>query len=385
MQKAYKELYQQSSLRQPCTLYHFKAKLQRGDVNGKVKGKFKQHNELLLCVGKAMIKEQALEYFGMENEDSDPNIITSGKSKGDRTSEMYSILEKLLKHFQYGQFDLLKPEIPLPQKLMYQVIGKTPDGKLKVRPIVEIQTPPEMKAEKNDDQLFNYCSNLCNWALHLMALEDTAKEGDITRTIPNLMYAIPFFYSHSRLSKYFIEAIDYIIKVEHLLSPLNKMRVLEGSYCNMRGGTGNNVEQDLVQEHSVRNAKTLIKQLGANKTEKAIIRCTGAADITMDIVKNLDSALSMRTQSSRHSKLICEKDIKEVEQTLRQARPFEYTPGRKCIGFDQIKRTPLEKIDKKDMEERIKWTYTRLSWGNTVSQENVVESDDKIAIIKCMQ
>ncbi|CAG2199887.1 unnamed protein product [Mytilus edulis] len=81
-EKAYKELYQQSSLRQPCTLYHFEANLQRGDVNGKVKGKFKQHNELLLCVGKAMIKEQALEYFGMENEDSDPNIITSGKSKG---------------------------------------------------------------------------------------------------------------------------------------------------------------------------------------------------------------------------------------------------------------------------------------------------------------
>ncbi|XP_071110673.1 uncharacterized protein [Haliotis cracherodii] len=81
---------------------------------------------------------------------------------------------------------------------------------------------------------------------------------------------IPFFYAHSKLSKYFVENIDILLKTQYLLSPQMQLRLLEGSYVNPHGNEGNNVETDLVMEHSVRNKKDLICQLGANKTEKAI-------------------------------------------------------------------------------------------------------------------
>lgn len=42
--------------------------------------------------------------------------------------------------------------------------------------------------------------------------------------------------------------------------------MLEGSYVNIKGGKGNNVESDLAQEHSVSNQKALIKSLVANKS-----------------------------------------------------------------------------------------------------------------------
>ena len=58
LQKCYKELYSAKTLRQPGTLYNFKCKPQRTDVNGKVKGAFKSHNDFLLLVGKSMIVEQ---------------------------------------------------------------------------------------------------------------------------------------------------------------------------------------------------------------------------------------------------------------------------------------------------------------------------------------
>ncbi|KAL4236167.1 hypothetical protein ACF0H5_004553 [Mactra antiquata] len=66
LEKCYKEMYKSTTLRQPGTLFHYKSKLQRSDVNGKVKGSFKPHYDLISIVGKAMVTEQFLEYFGMD-------------------------------------------------------------------------------------------------------------------------------------------------------------------------------------------------------------------------------------------------------------------------------------------------------------------------------
>lgn len=54
------------------------------------------------------------------------------------------------------------------------------------------------------DELFNYSVNVFLWGLHLMQLDDTAKEADLDRVtcIQNLKVCIPFFYSHSHQSKY---------------------------------------------------------------------------------------------------------------------------------------------------------------------------------------
>lgn len=105
LEKCYKELYSVKTLRQPGTLYNIKCKLQRTDVNGKVKGAFKSHNDFLLLVGKSMIVEQFLEYFGMEDCSSSPtrNAPTVRKSLHKRRLEMYKILEEFISHFGYLQ------------------------------------------------------------------------------------------------------------------------------------------------------------------------------------------------------------------------------------------------------------------------------------------
>lgn len=138
------------------------------------------------------------------------------------------------------------------------------DGKLAIKQILEpISTEP--------DELYNYSLQLCHWYLQLLEVSDTTKEGDMNRLILNCKYNLPFFYSHSKLSKYLVENIDFVLKCEYLLSPLQRTRVLKGSFVNIHGGKGRNVESDLVQEHSVCNQKSLIKTLGANKSEKSHI------------------------------------------------------------------------------------------------------------------
>ena len=52
-----------------------------------------------------------------------------------------------------------------------------------------------------DNSISDYGCNLCHWALHLLHLNDMAKEGDLARTSLSLKANIPFFYGHSKLSK----------------------------------------------------------------------------------------------------------------------------------------------------------------------------------------
>ncbi|CAG2192672.1 unnamed protein product [Mytilus edulis] len=156
---------------------------------------------------------------------------------------------------------------------------------------------------ESNDELFNYSTNLTIRGLHNLQMEDTMKEGDISKIIPNLKECIPIFYAHSCLSKYLFECVDYITK-EPVFFLFLKNLVLEGSMVNLRGGQGNNIEANLVQEHSVRNQKELIRVLGANKTETAISAVTAAAPVISQICRNFDAEHKIPKKASRHSKII---------------------------------------------------------------------------------
>lgn len=73
------------------------------------------------------------------------------------------------------------------------------------------------------------------------------------------------------------------MKINHYMSPIDRLKILEGSLVNVRGGTWNNVDADLVQKHSARNQKDLIMGLGANKTENVISSIIAAAPIITSI------------------------------------------------------------------------------------------------------
>ncbi|KAK6184288.1 hypothetical protein SNE40_006788 [Patella caerulea] len=115
--------------------------------------------------------------------------------------------------------------------------------------------------------------------------------------------------------------IDYILKVEYLLSPLHRIRALEGAFCNTRGGIGKNVESDLVQEHSVRNQKNLIRHLGSNKSERAITRSTIAAGAVTNIIDQVDESLKLYRPRGKHHKSKSIKDEEIVAKSLRELRP----------------------------------------------------------------
>ena len=235
-------------------------------------------------------------------------------------------------------------------------------------------------AKSEPDELYNYSLQLCHWYLHLSEINDTVKEGDLNRTVLNCQYTLPFFYSHSKLSKYLVENIDYVLKCKYLLSPLQRIRVLEGSYVNKHGGKGQNVESDLTQEHSVCNQKTLIRSLGANKSEKSIKRVTGAADTIAEICSKFDECVNIKAKNGHHSKPLNETDQELVSKTLRKLRPFKITAGRKCPGFKNMESVPVSTEHIPAMKARLNQIITRLSrgMGVTVERDEDDASDDDI-------
>ena len=134
----------------------------------------------------------------------------------------------------------------------------------------------------------------------------------MNRTVLNCKYPLPFFFSHSLPSKYLVENVDYLLKTEHFLSPLQRIRVLEGSYVNIEGGQGKNVESDLVQEHCVCNQKHLIRSLGAHKSEPSISRVTKSADVIFDICSKFDSSIDLKPNSAQQPVKACENDDETV-------------------------------------------------------------------------
>jgi len=146
---------------------------------------------------------------------------------------MYNILEEFISHFGYLQ---------------------------------SVGIGHENKLSNTNDSVLNYCCNVCHWVLLLLNFQYVVNEGDVIRVIPTLMYCLLFLFLHSRLSKYFEDCLDVMLKCEYMLSPMDRMRELEGALANLRGGMGSNIESDLVQKNYVRNQKDLTRSLGANTT-----------------------------------------------------------------------------------------------------------------------
>ena len=219
------------------------------------------------------------------------------------------MLENFVRFYGYAQFNLQEKAPPPAEASALQAAGQRrvyvqaqlPNGQI-------VLLPATMAGELPQDHVYNYSMNVCHWGLHLMQMNDTAKEGDLNRTIVNLKYCIPFFFSHSRLSKYFVECLDYLRKVCYTLSPQQRLRTLEGSFVNSFGGKGNNVEADLRQEHSVCNSKELIHQLGANKTESAITRVTGAADTVSKLVDYINHCMEKPSGFAQHKKPVSDEE-----------------------------------------------------------------------------
>lgn len=377
--------YDSKSAQDKGTLFFFKVILHLTNVNGEVKGgKYASSENLFLLVGEFVLMEQVLEYLEMDNYDAWPSMVP--ENVNDLTNDekiviANKIVRAILTDYNYGGFSIdgtetCKNNPPRETEITRMV---TDDGKTIV---TKLRLPPTGE----EDEVMSYFLNFGMWAMHLLHMNDAAKEGDPARAILTVKACIPFFYAHSPLSKYFIECIDYIVKTQYLGSPADQLRLLEGSFTNAKGGKGRCVEADLPMEHRVGWIKEMIMSLGANKTERAMSRVTMAGDVTVLLTDSLKTSIGVKDRSGRHSHRISEVDRAKVKGVLRKVRPMKFQSGRQFKQMKYVPYNPFIRIDKIKMKRAIETNISRSltgcmdTYGNEeeLSQE-VQESESESA------
>lgn len=215
------------------------------------------------------------------------------------------------------------------------------------------------EVNKGQDDLFNYVNNFLQWYFVILQLDDAIHEGDITRTNIILKQMIPFFYSHSVLSKYLTECIDFILKTEFVLPENVALQVRAASFVNVFGGEGQNKAADMHKENEVKLIKDLIRGLGSNKTEKSIVAISKAAPVISVIADNFDKMLNIPESRSRHKKRSSAEDISEIVSKLRNLDIWKFQGNRTLTGFQGITCSPFD-FDKDLFLRTVKSTVFRL-------------------------
>lgn len=72
----------------------------------------------------------------------------------------------------------------------------------------------------------------------------------------------------------------------------------------------------------------MIRGIGANKGDTAILRATRSSDAVMSIVQKSDKQLDIQPKSTRHTKQITSKDQQINRNCLGALTHFRYTDGR---------------------------------------------------------
>jgi hypothetical protein len=80
------------------------------------------------------------------------------------------------------------------------------------------------------------------------------------------------------------------------------LKIRCASFVSPKGRQGKNKAADLQKENQVLVLTELIRSLGSNKTEHAIITLSKAAPVIEDIVHNFDQMVNVKNKQSSHDK-----------------------------------------------------------------------------------
>ena len=196
------------------------------------------------------------------------------------------------------------------------------------------------------DGVFEYACAVIGFGLMARNFSDAIHEGDGERLLRCWKFFVLHFKEDSR-TKYAIEAFNLVGQVNATLTPQMAHKLTWNRTCNIRGGEGNNLPLDLQNEHLNRTFKDDINTFRANISDKSVSRSSQAIGPITDILKQVDSVLSVKTPSGRHIGPSLQKDFDTILHTLLKEGVFQVIDGRMHHNFPHFTSDPFSKIRKK--------------------------------------
>ena len=139
---------------------------------------------------------------------------------------------------------------------------------------------------------------------------------------------------------------------EYTLTPRLSQELLWNRFINTHSVRGCNILCDLYLEHLNRLCKDSVRNLQANKTEKAIVRVGKTLGTIAPVLDNYDNVNNVTHASGHHKVPSSKKDIHLTMEHLLKFNIFTYHDGRvphSCF------RTPPDVLHSMDKNALVKW------------------------------
>ena len=205
------------------------------------------------------------------------------------------------------------------------------------------------------DGVHTYAKTVLSLGLFYWEYSDSIREGNGERLLRCWRYMLPIFVNNSRRN-YSIEALHLLYQHDYQLPPRLSMQLLYSRFINVCGLPGRNIAADLYTEHLNAVAKGCIKNLGANKTETAIVRSAKALGTIVPILENFDSQSNVKNITGEHKRESTEKDRAVMVEELKKINVFTVISSRKHPSFPTL-RNPLNQKSEAEMKS---WIMDRL-------------------------
>ena len=223
----------------------------------------------------------------------------------------------------------------------------------------EFSSGPAFGEEEEDEEavssVYDYTREVISLGLLYLNFKDAVREGDGGRVLLMWKYFLLVFRATGH-TNYAMEALTLLTQYFVVLPPNLAEQVKWCRFINVHGQPGGNISCDLHMEHLNRVIKTAIEGLGANKTEKAIVRAGKCVGKFGKIVDAYDQQAGVAAVSGKHSKPSHLKDLHEIVQQLLEADLFN--SSRAHASFSKFKPNLIRTLSEKELKD---WIVNNLS------------------------
>ena len=184
---------------------------------------------------------------------------------------------------------------------------------------------------------------LLSLGLLYLDFKDAIREGDGNRVMRDWKYFLPIFKATGH-KNYALEALT-LLSQYFVTLPTNLAAQIKWSrFVNVHGLPGRNMN---------RIVKTAIEGLGANKTEKAIIRIGKSVGTFMKTLEKFDREVGVPSVSGEHSKKSMLKDLEITIQQLVDSRAFDTSKSHMHKSFSSLKTNLMAKLKEQNFKDWI--------------------------------
>ncbi len=200
------------------------------------------------------------------------------------------------------------------------------------------------------NSVYDYTREVISLGLLYLNFKDAVREGDGERVLSMWKYFMLVFRATGH-TNYAMEALTLLTQCFVVLPPNLAEQVKWCRFVNVHGKPGRNISCDLHMEHLNRIVKTAIEGLGANKTEKAVVRAGKCVGKFGKILYAYDKQAGVAAVSGKHSKPSHLKDLHEIVKQLLEADVLDTTQVHK--SFSNLQPNLIRRLSQNNLKDWI--------------------------------